>query len=163
MMRKILGLILALAVVSSVSAAAFTATAGENTEWQNYNQVVTPIASDSLIDADDTIAVCTKTTFQSGWIYLLKYGTMTGTGADSVDIDIAVKTYDRNDSLLSTTAVETITAVTSRNVALPIQRTDFGTKFTILMSSSAAHGHQVLIPTISVDRVRYVDYTKVVK
>lgn len=155
-MKKILGLIFALAVVSSVSAAAFTATAGYNIEWQKYNHVVTPIASDSLIDPDDTIAVCTKTPFESGWIYLLKWGTMTGTGSDSIDIDIAVKTYDKNDSLLSTTAVETITAVTSRNVALPIHRTDFGAKFTILMSSSAAAGYQILIPTISIDRVRYV-------
>lgn len=158
-MRSILaGLVVLVAVFAAHSAAPTYATTNGVYEWKK----------DTTIDSDgafDTLAATDSTTIVSGWTpdnaweYILVRDPITGTGSDSVKVQVRMDCYD-GSNLIYSVYPDSFTAAAGEAVFLPIAGTAFGTKFTIKGVGYTDNGGQVILNRLAIWKRRPTTVSK---
>lgn len=102
---------------------------------------------DTLVGVDSTTLV-TKISIPSGSLYILQRGAVTGTGSDSVAMQVVVDAYDQSGNFLQRTAVDTFSTSAGEQIAIPFFDSIFGDKFTVKLVSYTGNGGQVILPAM---------------
>ena len=105
---------------------------------------------DTLVGTDST-TLATKITLPAGSTFVLSRGAITGTGADSVALQVVVDCYDFNKAFTKRVVVDSITSANSvcvgEDIAIPFFDSIFGSYFTIkfVPYGSTLNGGQVIM------------------
>jgi hypothetical protein len=81
---------------------------------------------------------------------VLTRGPITGTGSDSVKIQMVADVYDFNKNFVRRVAVDSLTTSDGEDIAIPLFDTIFGAYFTIKWIGYAGNGGQVVLPSVAI-------------
>lgn len=141
-MKKIFGMVLALAAFAF--AVAPTVTSGVNYEALG-------IATGGKISAAaayDTLGATDSSTLATGFVQdkfcesIFTIDAITGTGSDSLAVQVIVDALDYNGNLMFRTVVDTISTATGEAITLPLNG---GSKYRIKLKSIAPSGTQIIL------------------
>jgi hypothetical protein len=148
-MKKILfAFMFTLLMAGYVNAAAPT-----NALTESYYIVVKDTSIDTA-GALDTLAVDTDSTIlltnfkvRPGWEYILTRDAITGTGSDSVKLQVNIDATDRNGTLMQRFAADSFTTSAGEDVVLPFYTTAFGDngKWKVIIKAYTDLGSQVIL------------------
>lgn len=99
--------------------------------------------TDTLAAADSS-TICTKFKADNDFEYILVRDAFTGTGSDSVSVQLRSDAYDSNDSLLYSVAVDSFTASAGEAVLLSWNRSQVGYKYTLKLIGYGDDGGQLI-------------------
>lgn len=139
-------LIVCFALASAAPATAPTI-AGDKYVQSTKNFPAKAAGFDTLVGVDSTTLV-TQITIPAGSAYILQRGPITGTGSDSVAMQVVVDSYDNNGVFLQRSLVDSLTTAAGEQIAIPFFDTIFGEKFTIKLVGYTGNGGQVIMPSI---------------
>lgn len=112
---------------------------------------------DTLVGVDSTV-IANKIALKAGSAYVLTRGPITGTGSDSVKIQMVVDVYDFNKNFVRRVAVDSLTASDGEDIAIPFFDTIFGAYFTIKWIGYTGNGGQVILPSVAIySRKLYIE------
>lgn len=114
-----------------------------------YSTVLKAANFDTLVGTDSTV-LATKITIPAGSVYTLTRGPISGTGADSVALQVVVDCYDPNKAFIRRVVVDSVTSSTTtpgEDIAIPFFDSIFGSYFTIKLVpyGSTLNGGQVIM------------------
>lgn len=110
-----------------------------------------PISSaagfDTLAAVDSSTLIVSKPFGGAGqgWEYILVRDAITGTGSDSVKIQVVLDALDGKGVLLYRTAIDSFTTSGGESVLLPVYTTSIGSSFRIKLISYTDNGGQVIL------------------
>lgn len=137
----------------SVFATAFSPATGYSYDWQQNKTIKEGQYMDTLAGADSsTLLSCG--TFEPGWTYIFRRGIISGEGSDSIRLQLVVDAYNGAKSFMERVVVDSLTAIASEQIVLPIYQTLFGSFFTIKVKAYADNGGEVILNNLYIDRVR---------
>lgn len=166
-MKKIVsGFILLIGCISVFSApATYPAVYGDYYMEKITSMSRSTAGFDTLV-ADDSTTLVTKGVFPAGCAVILARDAFTGTGADSVALQVIIDAYDVGNNLLYRTVVDSIVSANSACVGeqmqLPINASVVGDKFTIKLKAygSTLNGGQVIVNRFYVYQRKLYSLTK---
>lgn len=147
-MKKLITFFVLLAAVVSYAGAPTGETVDANYVWE-----LDPNGSIDSDGAYDTLAADNDSTAKflsgfkpdKGYQYILVRDAITGTGSDSVEVEVVVDTKDGSGNLLYRTLVDSFTSSAGEAIFLPIGETLIGHKFDVHLKAGAAVGTQVIL------------------
>jgi hypothetical protein len=139
-------MIVCFALSHAIPAAAPTI-AGDKYVQSTKNFPAKSAGFDTLVGVDST-TLATQITVPAGSAYVLQRGPITGTGSDSVAMQVVVDSYDNSGVFLQRTVVDTFATSAGEQVAIPFFDTIFGEKFTFKLVSYTGNGGQVILPAM---------------
>lgn len=108
-----------------------------------------PAGFATLVGVDSTV-IANKIALKAGSAYVLTRGPITGTGSDSVKIEMVVDVYDFNKKFVRRVAIDSLTASAGEDIAIPFFDTIFGSYFTIKWIGYTGNGGQVILPSVAI-------------
>lgn len=111
----------------------------------------------TLVGVDSTV-IANKIALKAGSAYVLTRGPITGTGSDSVKLQVVVDVYDFNKSFVRRVPVDSLTTSEGEDIAIPFFDTIFGAYFTIKLVGYTGNGGQVILPSMALySRKLYIE------
>lgn len=160
-MKKLLfGVFVLLFALSSFAIAPAAPTVYANKFLESYPTLSKAANFDTLVGVDSAVVFNKQPIPSGGSAYILSRGAVTGTGSDSVKIQVVVDSYDANNVLLYRTSVDSFTVSTAEDIAIPFFDTIFGDRFTLKLIGYTANGGQVILPNMRFYVRKLVDFTK---
>jgi hypothetical protein len=161
MYKLIASLTVVLGAAFAVMAAAPTHAAVDGVyEWKIDTTIDADGAFDTLVSANDSTQLLNDWRPDQKWEYILVRDAITGTGSDSVQVEVRVDAYDASGNLLYRTAADSFTAADGEAILLDFGGTLFGHKFDIELSGNANIGSQVILNRFSIWQRRAVTVNK---
>ncbi len=124
--------------------------------WQASDnaEIDTNGAFDTLLNASDSSELATNVRLEKGWRYILSRDAITGTGSDSIAIDVRVYAYDQNNNIIYYTSIDSITAAAGEQIEIPFGSTFGGSQFhySIRLFSYTGNGTQVILNRFYLDK-----------
>ncbi len=161
-MRRILSallLLLVCAVGARAAAPTFSAVDGVY-EWERDTAIDTDGAFDTLAGTSDSSTIIDSIWRpDKGYEYILVRDAITGTGSDSVKVQVRVDCFDGLTKMYAL-AIDSFTASTAEAVHIPIGGTLYGNKFRIRAVAYADNGGQVILNRLAIWRRRAVTITQ---
>lgn len=161
MYRKamLLTMLVLFVLVPMTSAAAPTDNSNKNA-YSVYTTDVAVFSNDTLLAATTIDTIMDAFYPKAGFEYIASFKAFTGSGADSVDLQVLLEAMDPNDSLLASLAVDTITATAGAQVLLPFGATIIGTSYRMICQGITGQGG-IVVPedTVYIYRRRAYAYT----
>lgn len=130
-----------------------TPAVGANKYVYANNDVKRSAGFDTLVGTDST-TVFSKVSLKAGSAYVLTRGPITGTGQDSVALQVVVDCYDFNKVFIRRVVVDSITSSTTtpgEDIAIPFFDSIFGSYFTVkfVPYGSTLNGGQVIMGSVA--------------
>lgn len=116
-------------------------------------------AFDTLVGVDSTTLV-TGRIFSPDWQYVLVRGNVTGTGSDSVAMQVRVDALNETGTLIYSTLVDSLTAAAGEQIFLPIFGSIIGSKIRIKLIGYTGNGGQVILNNLAIYKRRPVTINK---
>lgn len=145
MKKLILSALLSFFVVGVAYAAA--PTYGTTDATYEYGGIATTISSgtfDTLAGVDSTTLI-SNFVWEPDWQYILVRDAITGTGSDSVAIQVRADCLNSSGNLLYSVLVDSLTASAGEAIFLPLSGTLFGSKLRIKLIGYTGNGGQVIL------------------
>lgn len=143
--------------------------AGSAPSWDatnaNYfvgkDTIIATSAFDTLTSATDSSDLITGWEPDDGWEYALVKGAITGTGSDSVKIQVNLDCYDVNGTLIGRYVQDSITAAAFEIMELPVRGGVIpGHSFDIVAKCYTAAGGQAILNYLSIIKRRLITIQK---
>ena len=147
MLKKIFIVIASFLAVNAYSAAPADAVVDAAYEWgyDASNSPSTGTAFDTLA-ANDSSEIIADLVPERGQEYILVHDAFTGTGSDSVALQVRVDCKDGSGNILYSTVIDSFDAAAGEAIALPFGGTLFGNKFDVnLVCYGTGDGTQVIL------------------
>ncbi len=153
-MKKIIIILIALVAVLYADAPTSTIYVANSGEW-DIDTVISSGAFDTLAAADST-TILSKRKLEVGYEYALVHGAFTGTGSDSVSLQVRADLYNyRNDaSVFASIPIDSLTSSVAEMIIVPIGSTIFGRKLTIKFLGYGDDGGQLIISNLALYKRR---------
>ena len=162
-MKKFLSLFAVLLCVAVVNAAAPTySTTDAVIEYGGLDYTIASGALDTLVGVDSVTLVSGRA-FSPDWQYILVRGAVTGTGSDSVAMQVRCDALDSDNNLLYSTPVDSLTAAAGEAIFLPIFGSVIGSKIRIKLIGYTGNGGQVILNRLHIYKRRPAAINKVWK
>lgn len=159
-MKKIIGLVAVLACASGLLAGAPSADQFVY-EWAVDTVISSSAGYDTLTAANDTTVLVSDFVFDRGWQYFLANDSITGTGADSVDLDLVLEMYDCDGNMIQRKdGVFTIAVDEGSYNELTVGEVYFGCRSRMLLKGSADVGSQVILNRVYIMKRRPIVWQK---
>jgi hypothetical protein len=145
MKKLILSALLSFFVVGAAYATA--PTYGTTDATYEYGGLATTISSgvfDTLKGVDSTTLI-SNFVWEPDWQYVLVRDAITGTGSDSVAIQVRADCLNSSGNLLYSVLVDSLTASEGEAIFLPLSGTLFGSKLRIKLVGYAGNGGEVIL------------------
>jgi hypothetical protein len=117
-------------------------------------------AFDTLVGVDSTTLVSGRV-FSPDWQYILVRGAVTGTGSDSVAMQVRVDALNDAGTLIYSTLVDTLSAAAGEAIFLPVFGSIIGSKIRIKLIGYTGNGGQVILNTLGIYKRRPITINKV--
>ena len=158
-LKIVISLILVLFVVSAFSAAP------TNNYIDSYPFSLVPAQQDTItgtdtIAATDSLTLISSLRPHAGYEYILSRNAITGTGSDSVKIQVRVDAKDEDGNVFTRTAIDSMTAAAGENIVIPFSSTLFGKYFDVKLIGYHGNGGQVILNKVRLYMVRPVIHYK---
>lgn len=133
-----------LAIVFAQAAAPTYGTTDAVYEYGGKDYTIAYSAFDTLVGVDSTTLVSNRV-FNPDWQYILVRDAITGTGSDSVKIEVRCDALDSDGNVLYTVAVDSLTSSAGEAIFLPVFGTVIGSKVRIKLIGYTGNGGQVIL------------------
>lgn len=144
----ITGLFLLVAFTMSIAAPAVAPTIAGDKYMQSIKDFPAKAAGFGTLVGVDSITLATKISIPAGSSYILQRGAITGTGSDSVKLELVVDSYDGSGNFFQRTIIDSLTSSDGEQIAIPFFDSIFGDKFTIKLVGYTGNGGQVILPAM---------------
>lgn len=121
--------------------------------WQADTAIDTNGAFDTLAATDST-TILTNFNPRFGWNYYLQHDALTGTGSDSVAMEVRVDLKDNNGNVYQYYAVDSLTSSAGETVLLPFGSKMFGDKCDVKLRTYTGSGSQIIINRLRLWKAR---------
>jgi hypothetical protein len=129
-------------------------------EYGGLDYTISSGSFDTLVGTDSTTLVSGKI-FNPDWQYILTRGAITGTGSDSVKLEVRADCLDSDGSLMYSVAIDSLTASSGEAIFIPIMGTIFGSKLRIKLVAYTGNGGQVILNNLRIFKRRPITVNKV--
>lgn len=133
---------------------------GDKNAYSVYTTDVAIFTNDTLLATTTIDTIMDAFYPKAGFEYIASFKAFTGSGADSVDLQVLLEAMDPNGALLASLAADTITATAGAQVLLPFGTTIIGTSYRMICQGITGQGG-IVVPedTVYVYRRRAYTYT----
>lgn len=156
--KKLLALVL---LVGVAFGAAPSKTALEGAyEWVKDSTLSASTGYDTIGDGDSVVFLDAFVPDRQGWEYVLTRDAITGTGSDSVSVQIRLDAKDSADALIYSTNIDTMTAAAGEAIVVPFGSQAIGYQYDLKGVAYGDDGGQVIFNRIYMYRRRANQTTK---
>jgi ribosomal protein S28E/S33 len=110
---------------------------------------------DTIVGVDST-TLLSGHIFETNWEYILVRDAITGTGSDSVAMQVRVDAMDGSGNVLYTKAIDSLITSAGEAIAIPLWGTIFGSKIRIKLIGYTGSGGQVILNRMHIYKRRPV-------
>lgn len=137
-------------------------TYGATDATYEYGGLASTISSsvfDTLAETDSTTLI-SGFTWDPDWQYVLVRDAITGTGSDSVAMQVRADCLNSSGTLVYSVPIDSLTAAAGEAVFIPISGTIFGSKLRIKLVTYTGNGGQVILNKFYIFKRRPVTISK---
>lgn len=153
-LKILLAIVVMISIGYSAAPSAYTVAGMPEGGFDRDYDISTAAAWDTSVSAD-TITLLTNFNPEQGYEYYLVRDAITGTGSDSVGLQVRVDVLtDKDGDLLYSVLVDTMVAAPGEAIDLKIRQTALGGWFNVYLFGISANGAQVILHRLMIYKRR---------